>query len=105
MGEQSTKTLRGSKMEDVIFTGTTDRRAQGFAEVSLTIDNTDKQLDIEYSEVTVSRRYYRSGESEYFINRNPARLRDINELFMDTGLGRDGYFYYWPGQNCGDFIA
>lgn len=98
MGEQSTKTLRGSKMEDVIFTGTTDRRAQGFAEVSLTIDNTDKQLDIEYSEVTVSRRYYRSGESEYFINRNPARLRDINELFMDTGLGRDGYSIIGQGK-------
>lgn len=98
LGEQSNKTLRSSKMEDVIFSGTTQRRPQGFAEVSLTIDNSDKELNIDYSEVTVTRRYYRSGESEYFINRNQTRLRDIHELFMDTGIGRDGYSIIGQGK-------
>ena len=91
LGEQSNKSLRSTKMEDVIFSGTAKRKPQGFAEVSLTIDNSDHALGVDYNEVMITRRYYRSGESEYFINKSPARLRDIHELFMDTGIGRDGY--------------
>ncbi len=91
LGEQSNKSLRSTKMEDVIFSGTAKRKPQGFAEVSLTIDNGDHALSVDYNEVMITRRYYRSGESEYFINKSPARLRDIHELFMDTGIGRDGY--------------
>ncbi len=91
LGEQSNKSLRSTKMEDVIFSGTAKRKPQGFAEVSLTIDNSDHALNVDYNEVMITRRYYRSGESEYFINKSPARLRDIHELFMDTGIGRDGY--------------
>lgn len=98
LGEQSSKTLRGSKMEDVIFDGTFERKAQGFAEVSLTIDNSGGNLPISYDEVTVSRRYFRSGESEYLINRSPVRLKDVHELFMDTGLGRDGYSIIGQGR-------
>ncbi len=98
LGEQSNKTLRSSKMEDVIFTGTALRKPQGFAEVSLTIDNSDRALNIDYNEVTVTRRYYRSGESEYYINKNQTRLRDIHELFMDTGIGRDGYSIIGQGK-------
>ena len=98
LGEQSTRTLRGSKMEDVIFGGTQQRKPVGFAEVSLTIDNSDGALPVEYTEVTVTRRYYRSGESEFFINRKAMRLRDIHELFMDTGLGRDGYSIIGQGR-------
>ena len=90
MGEQSTRALRGGKMEDVIFGGTQKRAQVGFAEASLTLDNADGKLG-ETPEIMVTRRYYRSGESEYYINRQSARLRDINELFMDTGLGREGY--------------
>ncbi len=91
LGEQSNKSLRSTKMEDVIFSGTAKRKPQGYAEVSLTIDNGDHALSVDYTEVMITRRYYRSGESEYFINKSPARLKDINELFMDTGIGRDGY--------------
>ncbi len=98
LGEQSTKTLRGSNMQDVIFAGTQKRGSVGFAEVSLTIDNSDGVLPCEYNEVTVTRRLYRSGESEYFINRTAVRLRDINEMFMDTGLGRDGYSIIGQGR-------
>jgi len=98
LGEQSTRTLRGSKMEDVIFGGTQQRKPVGFAEVSLTIDNSDGALPVEYNEVTVTRRYYRSGESEFYINRKAMRLRDIHELFMDTGLGRDGYSIIGQGR-------
>lgn len=98
LGEQSAKTLRGGRMEDVIFAGTENRKAQGLAEVSLTIDNTEKVLPIEYSEVTVTRRLYRSGESEYLINNIPYRLRDISELFMDTGIGKDGYSLIGQGK-------
>ncbi len=98
LGEQSTKTLRGSNMQDVIFAGTQKRGAVGFAEVSLTIDNSDGCLACDYNEVTVTRRLYRSGESEYFINRASVRLRDINEMFMDTGLGRDGYSIIGQGR-------
>ncbi len=98
LGEQSTKTLRGSKMEDVIFGGTLKRNPVGYAEVSLTIDNSDGVLETEYNEVMVTRRYYRSGDSEFYINRKAVRLRDIHELFMDTGLGRDGYSIIGQGR-------
>ncbi len=98
MGEMSAKTLRGSKMEDVIFGGTEKRKPLGFAEVTITLDNSKHQFDIEYEEVSVTRRVYRSGESEYYINKAPCRLRDIHELFMDTGLGRDGYSIIGQGK-------
>ena len=98
MGEQSTKTLRGAKMEDVIFGGTQKRSAVGFAEATLTLDNTDRALPYEADEVMITRRYYRSGDSEYYINRQSARLRDIHELFMDTGLGREGYSNIGQGR-------
>ena len=98
MGEQSTKTLRGAKMEDVIFGGTQKRAAVGFAEATLTLDNTDRALPYEADEVMVTRRYYRSGDSEYYINRQSARLRDIHEMFMDTGLGREGYSNIGQGR-------
>ncbi len=98
LGEQSTKNLRGSKMEDVIFSGTDSRRAVGFAEVTLKLDNSDTALNNPQKTVTVTRRYYRSGESEYKINGEVARLRDIHELFMDTGLGRDGYSMISQGK-------
>ncbi len=98
MGEQSTKTLRGSKMEDVIFDGTQERKGLGFAEVSLVIDNTGHLFDLEESEVMITRRYFRSGESEYYINRHGVRLRDVNELLMDTGLGREGYAMIGQGR-------
>ena len=98
MGEQSTKALRGGKMEDVIFGGTALRKQQGFAEVSLVLDNADHIFPLEESEVMVTRRYYRSGESEYYINRRSVRLKDVNELFMDTGLGREGYSIIGQGR-------
>ncbi len=98
LGEQSVKTLRGAKMEDVIFNGTESRRPLGFAEVVLTLDNEDGQLDIPYSEVEVRRRLYRSGESEYAINGHRCRLKDIVELFMDSGIGRDGYSMVGQGR-------
>ncbi len=91
MGEQSTKVLRGARMEDVIFGGTQKRGAVGFAEATLVLDNSDGAFRLDSEEIAVTRRYYRSGDSEYYINRRSARLRDINELFMDTGLGREGY--------------
>ena len=98
MGEQSTRALRGGKMEDVIFSGTQKRGPVGFAQVTLTLDNTDHILPLEENEVTVTRRYYRSGESEYYINRTSVRLKDINELLMDTGLGREGYSIIGQGR-------
>ena len=98
LGEQSVRTLRCSKMEDVIFNGTPQRKALGFAEVTLTIDNADRRLPFDNDTVAVTRRYYRSGESEYLINKNTVRLKDINELFMDTGLGRDGYSIIGQGK-------
>lgn len=98
MGEQSTRALRGGKMEDIIFGGTETRRGQGFAQVSLSLDNEDGQLPVEDSEVVVTRRYYRSGESEYYINHQLVRLRDIHELFMDTGLGQEGYALIGQGK-------
>ena len=98
LGEQSAKHLRGSKMEDVIFAGTQDRKALGFAEVTIVIDNNDRRMDIDFSEITVTRRVFRSGESEYFINGASCRLKDIHEVFMDTGLGRDGYSVIGQGK-------
>ena len=98
MGEQSSKTLRGAKMEDVIFGGTQKRPAVGFAEATLTLDNMDRALPYDADEVMVTRRYYRSGDSEYYINKQSARLRDIHEMFMDTGLGREGYSNIGQGR-------
>lgn len=98
LGEQSARVLRGSKMEDVIFNGTEQRKPQSFCEVSLTFDNTDGKLPIDYSEVSVTRRVYRSGESEYYINRGACRLKDIHELFRDTGIGREGYSIIGQGK-------
>ena len=100
LGEISSKSIRGTKMEDIIFGGADSRRPMGFAEVSVTFDNTGMlgRLDCPYDEVTVTRRYYRSGESEYYINRRAVRLRDIYELFMNTGVGRDGYSIIGQGK-------
>ena len=98
LGEQSTKTLRGAKMEDVIFGGTQLRKPQGFAEVSLTIDNSSGLLAVDSDTVTITRKYYRSSESEYLLNGSQVRLKDINELLMDTGLGRDGYSMVGQGK-------
>ena len=98
LGETSTKSLRGSKMEDVIFGGTSSRKAIGFAQVQLTLDNSDKTLKDKGDIVTVTRRYYRSGESEYKIDGESVRRRDIHELFMDTGLGADGYYMVGQGK-------
>jgi len=98
LGEQSVKTLRGGKMEDVIFAGTQYRRPVGLSQVSLILDNTENLLPLEYSDVTISRRLYRSGESDYFINNTRCRLRDIQELFMDTGIGREGYSIIGQGK-------
>lgn len=98
LGEQSVKALRGSKLEDVIFAGTQARKSVSFAEVDITMDNSDGKLPVDYSEVTVTRRVYRSGESEFYINKNQCRLKDIVELFMDTGIGRDGYSIIGQGR-------
>ena len=98
LGEQSMKSLRGSKTEDIIFSGTQNRKSLGFAEASIIIDNTDGKLPIEYQEVTVTRRIYRNGESGYFINKTPCRLKDVLELFMDTGIGKDGYSIIGQGK-------
>ncbi len=100
LGELSSRNLRGTKMEDVIFGGTDERRPMGFAEVTVTFDNSDTEnrLDSEFDEVVVTRRYYRTGESEYLINRQPRRLRDIYELFMNTGVGREGYSIIGQGK-------
>jgi chromosome segregation protein len=98
LGEQSPKSLRCSKMEDVVFNGTDDRKALGYAEVTLNISNTDRFLPYDGDDVAVTRRYYRSGDSEYLINGAQVRLRDVNELFMDTGLGRDGYSMIGQGK-------
>ena len=98
LGEQSMKSLRGAKSEDVIFAGTQNRKSLGFAEASLVFDNTDGKLPIEYTEVTVTRKIYRTGESGYFINKTPCRLKDVLELFMDTGIGKDGYSIIGQGK-------
>ena len=98
LGEQSMKSLRGAKSEDIIFAGTQNRKSLGFAEASIVIDNSDGQLPVEYSEVTVTRKIYRSGETGYYINKVPCRLKDILELFMDTGIGKDGYSIIGQGK-------
>ena len=98
LGEQSAKMLRGSKMEDVIFSGTQKRNPMGFAEVTLVLDNSDRKLDIPYDEVEVTRKVFVSGESQYMLNKNIVRLKDIHEVFMDTGLGRDGYSMVGQGK-------
>lgn len=98
LGEQSPKTLRGGKMDEVIFAGTASRKSRGMAEVSLLIDNSDASLPVDFSEVEITRRMYRSGESEYYINRSQCRLRDIRELVMDTGIGVDGYSFIGQGK-------
>ena len=104
LGEQSNKNLRGAKMEDVIFNGTSTRKALGFAEVSLTIDNASRKLAFDADEVRVTRRYYRSGDSEYLLNNVTVRLKDVQLLFMDTGLGRDGYSIIGQGR-IADIVA
>lgn len=98
LGEQSAKQLRGSKMEDVIFSGTESRKPLGFAYVAITIDNSDHKLPMDYDELTVARRVYRSGESEYLINGHTSRLKDVQELFFDTGIGKEGYSIIGQGQ-------
>ncbi|MBE7012966.1 MAG: chromosome segregation protein SMC [Ruminococcaceae bacterium] len=98
LGEQSAKTLRGSNMQDVIFSGTQKRKALGFAGVTITLDNSRKDLPVDSDEVKITRRVHRSGESEYLINNVPCRLKDVHELFMDTGLGRDGYSLIGQGR-------
>ncbi len=98
LGEQRPKSLRGGKMEDVIFAGTANRKQVGFAEVSMVVDNSDKKIPMDYSEIKITRRVYRSGESGYFINGTECRLKDIYELFMDTGIGRDGYSIIGQGK-------
>ena len=98
LGEQRIKQLRGSSMQDVIFSGTELRKPLSYAYVAITLDNSDHQLAIDYDEVTVSRRLYRSGESEYAINGTICRLKDVNELFYDTGIGKEGYSIIGQGQ-------
>ena len=98
LGEQSARQLRGGNMQDVIFSGTETRKPLGFASVAITLDNSDHKLDIDYQEVTVTRRLYRSGESEYLLNGTSCRLKDINELFYDTGIGKEGYSIIGQGQ-------
>ena len=98
LGEQSMKSLRGAKSEDIIFAGTQNRKSLGFAEASLIFDNSDNRLPVEYQEVVVTRKLYRSGESGYYINKTPCRLKDVLELFMDTGIGKDGYSIIGQGK-------
>ena len=98
LGEQSMKSLRGAKSEDIIFAGTQNRKSLGFAEASIVIDNSDGELPVEYTEVTITRKIFRSGETGYYINKVPCRLKDILELFMDTGIGKDGYSIIGQGK-------
>ena len=98
LGEQSAKQLRGASMQDVIFAGTQNRKPLSYAYVSITLDNEDRQLNLDYNEVTIARRVYRSGESEYLMNGTPCRLKDVNELFYDTGIGKEGYSIIGQGQ-------
>lgn len=98
LGEQSARQLRGASMQDVIFAGTQNRKPLGYAYVAITLDNADQALPVDYKEVTVARRVYRSGESEYLLNGTPCRLRDVNELFFDTGIGKEGYSIIGQGQ-------
>ena len=96
--EQRVKQLRGSSMQDVIFNGTESRKPMGYAYVAITLDNSDHKLPTDYQEVTVARKIYRSGETEYLMNGAPCRLRDIHELFYDTGIGKEGYSIIGQGQ-------
>lgn len=98
LGEQSAKSLRGSKMEDIIFSGAEHRKAQNYAEVQLRLDNHSKKLSVDENEVIVTRRLYRSGESEYYINNDRARLKDIADLFLDSGLGKEAYSIISQGR-------
>ena len=98
LGEQRIKQLRGGSMQDVIFSGTESRKPLSYASVAITLDNSDHQLPIDYEEVTVARKLYRSGESEYLINGSICRLKDVNELFYDTGIGKEGYSIIGQGQ-------
>ena len=98
LGEQSAKQLRGGNMQDVIFSGTETRKPLSFASVAITLDNSDHKLPVDFNEVTVTRRLYRSGESEYLINGSACRLKDINEMFYDTGIGKEGYSIIGQGQ-------
>ena len=98
LGEQSARQLRGASMQDVLFAGTQNRKALGYAYVAITLDNSDQALPVDYKELTVARRVYRSGESEYLLNGTPCRLRDVNELFFDTGIGKEGYSIIGQGQ-------
>ena len=98
LGEQRVKQLRGASMQDVIFSGTENRKPLSYAYVAITLDNSDRQLNVDYNEVTVARRVYRSGESEYLINGTACRLKDVNELFYDTGIGKEGYSIIGQGQ-------
>ena len=98
LGEQSAKSLRGSNMQDVIFSGTEDKKQMNMAQVSIVLDNSDKSLPIAFDEVSVTRRVFRTGESEYLINKAPVRLRDVKELFLDTGIGKDGYSIIGQGR-------
>ena len=98
LGEQSVKQLRGASMQDVIFAGTENRKPLGYAYVAITLDNSDHSLAIDYDEVVVARRLYRSGESEYLLNGTVCRLKDVNELFYDTGIGKEGYSIIGQGQ-------
>ena len=98
LGGQSSKQLRVANMQDVIFSGTQNRKPQGYASVAITFDNSDRHLNLDYNEVTVSRRIYRSGESEYRLNGTQCRLKDVTELFYDTGIGKEGYSIIGQGQ-------
>ena len=98
LGEQRVKQLRGGSMQDVIFSGTENRKPLSYASVAITLDNSDHKLPVEYGEVTVTRKLYRSGESEYLINGAQCRLKDINEMFYDTGIGKEGYSIIGQGQ-------
>ena len=98
LGEQSAKQLRGGNMQDVIFSGTESRKPLSYASVAITLDNSDHKLPVDFNEVTVTRRLYRSGESEYLINGSACRLKDINEMFYDTGIGKEGYSIIGQGQ-------
>ncbi len=98
LGEQSAKSLRGARMEDVIFSGTEKRRSLGYCEVAVTFDNSDGMLPTDYCEVTIQRRVYRSGDSEYLLNKSPCRLKDIVELLRDTGIGKEGYSIIGQGR-------
>ena len=98
LGEQSAKQLRGGNMQDVIFSGTETRKPLSFASFAITLDNSDHKLPVDFNEVTVTRRLYRSGESEYLINGSACRLKDINEMFYDTGIGKEGYSIIGQGQ-------